>query len=174
MTEPVIAMIVAVAENRVIGRAGGLPWRIPEDMNWFKARTMGRPIIMGRKTWESFPKRPLPGRTNVVVTRQADYHAEGGVVVPSLEAALAIAHGEAPEEIMIIGGAEMYAQALPLTQRIYLTSVHAHFEGDVVFPAIAAAQWSETVVGVYPSSEVQPIGYSFLILNRKDLPDERA
>ena len=105
MTGPVIAMIVAVAENGVIGREGGLPWRLPEDMKWFKARTMGRPIVMGRKTWESFPKRPLPGRTNIVVTRQAGYQAEGGVVAASLDAALALAHGEQPEDVMIIVGA---------------------------------------------------------------------
>jgi dihydrofolate reductase len=174
MTEPVIAMIVAVAENGVIGREGGLPWRLPEDMKWFKARTMGRPIVMGRKTWESFPKRPLPGRTNIVVTRQAGYQAEGGVVAPSLDAALALAHGEQPEEIMIIGGAELYVQALPMTRRIYLTRVHGHVEGDAYFPGIDLSQWTETVVGVYPSSAERPLGYSFLILNRKDLTHERA
>jgi len=174
MTDPVIAMIVAVAENRIIGRAGALPWRLSEDMKWFKARTMGRPIVMGRKTWESVPKRPLPGRTNIVVTRQAGYQAEGGVVATSLDAALALAHGEQPEEIMIIGGAELYAQALPITHRIYLTRVHGDVEGDAYFPDLDLSQWTETVVGVYPSSAERPLGYSFLILNRKDLPHEHA
>lgn len=174
MTEPVIAMIVAVAENGVIGREGGLPWRLPEDMKWFKSRTMGRPIIMGRKTWESFPKRPLAGRTNIVVTRQTGYDAEGGVVAASLDSALALAHGEQPEEIMIIGGAELYAQAMAVTHRIYLTRVHAPVEGDAHFPALDLSQWTETVIGVYPSSAERPLGYSFLILNRKDLPHERA
>jgi dihydrofolate reductase len=174
MTEPVIAMIVAAAANNVIGREGGLPWRLPEDMKWFKARTMGRPIIMGRKTWESFPKRPLPGRTNIVVTRQKGYAAEDGVVAASLDAALALAHGEQPEEIMIIGGAELYAQALPITQRIYLTRVHGTVEGDAHFPALDLSQWTETVVGDYPTTADRPLGYSFVILDRKDLPHERA
>jgi dihydrofolate reductase len=174
MTEPVIAMIVAVAENGVIGRDGGLPWRLPEDLKWFKARTMGRPIVMGRKTWESFPKRPLPGRTNIVVTRQAGYHAEGGVVAPPLDAALALAHGEQPDEIMIIGGAELYALALPITRRIYLTRVHGHVAGDAYFPGLDGTSWTETVVGVYPSSAERLLGYSFTILDRKDLPHEHA
>jgi dihydrofolate reductase len=174
MTAPVMALIVAVARNRVIGRDGGLPWRLPEDMKWFRARTMGLPIIMGRKTWESFPKRPLPGRTNIVVTRQADYAAAGGVVVGSLAAALEVARAEAPREIMIIGGAELYAQALPLVQRIYLTRVEAEVEGDALFPSFDASGWQETVEGVYPPSAERPIGYSFVILNRKDPIHERA
>jgi dihydrofolate reductase len=165
--DPIIALIVAVAENGVIGRDGKLPWRIPEDMKWFRERTQGRPLIMGRKTWESFPKRPLPGRTNIVVTRDKAYRAEGGVVVSSLDAALDVACGEAPEEIMVIGGAEIYRAALPFARRIYLTSVHGEIEGDTHFPAIDRAAWDETIVGVYPSSEARPIGYSFIILDKK-------
>lgn len=167
MNEPIVALIVAVAENGVIGRDGKLPWRIPEDMKWFKARTEGRPMIMGRKTWESFPKRPLPGRTNIVVTRDASFKAEGGVVVTSLAAALDVAAGEAPEEIMVIGGAEIYRAAMPFVQRIYLTSVHGEIEGDTYFPAIDRGAWDETIVGVYPSSEARPVGYSFVILDKK-------
>jgi dihydrofolate reductase len=167
MTEPVIALIVAVAENGVIGRDGKLPWRIPEDMKWFRERTAGRPLIMGRKTWESFPKRPLPGRTNIVITRDASYKAEGAVVVTSLPAALDVAYGEAPEEIMVIGGAEIYRAALPLVRRIYLTSVHGEIEGDTLFPPIDRADWHETIVGVYPSSAERPIGYSFVILDKR-------
>lgn len=167
MTEPVVALIVAVAENGVIGRDGKLPWRIPEDMKWFKARTEGRPMIMGRKTWESFPKRPLPGRTNIVVTRDASFKAEGGVVVTSLSAALDVAAGEALEEIMVIGGAEIYRAAMPFVRRIYLTSVHGEIEGDTYFPAIERSEWTETIVGVYPSSETRTVGYSFVILDKK-------
>lgn len=167
MIEPVVALIVAVAENGIIGRDGKLPWRIPEDMKWFKARTEGRPMIMGRKTWESFPKRPLPGRTNIVITRDGSFKAEGAVVVTSLGAALDVARGEAPEEIMVIGGAEIYRAALPLVQRIYLTSVHGEIEGDTYFPAIDRHEWNETIVGVYPSSETRPVGYSFVILDKK-------
>jgi dihydrofolate reductase len=167
MKEPVIALIVAVAENGVIGRDGALPWRIPEDMKWFKARTMGRPLVMGRKTWESFPKRPLPGRTNIVITRDRTFRAEGAVVVGSLESALDVAAGEEPEEIMIIGGAEMYSLALLRATRIYLTRVHAAVEGDTQFPPLNPAEWRETVVARHPSSETTPLGYSFVILDRK-------
>jgi len=167
MKEAVVALIVAVAENGVIGRDGKLPWRIPEDMKWFKARTEGRPMIMGRKTWESFPKRPLPGRTNIVVTRDASFKAEGGVVVMSVAAALDVAAGEAPEEIMVIGGAEIYRAAMPFVRRIYLTSVHGEIEGDTYFPAIDRGEWNETIVGVYPSSEGRPVGYSFVILDKR-------
>jgi dihydrofolate reductase len=167
MKKPIVALIVAVAENGVIGRDNALPWRIPEDMNWFKARTMGKPCVMGRKTWESFPKRPLPGRTNIVVTRDPAYRAEGAVVVSSLQAALDVAAGEDPDEIMVLGGAEIYAQALPLADRIYLTSVHGEVAGDTTFPALDRAQWNETIVGVHPSSAERPIGYSFIILDKK-------
>ena len=167
MREPIIALIVAVAENGVIGRDGKLPWRIPEDMKWFRERTAGRPLIMGRKTWESFPKRPLPGRTNIVVTRDTDYRAEGAAVVTSFDAALAVAYGEEPEEIMVIGGAEIYRAALPLARRVYLTSVHGEIAGDTVFPSIERAGWDETIVGVYPSSAERPIGYSFIILEKR-------
>lgn len=167
MTNPVVALIVAVAENGVIGRDGALPWRIPEDMKWFVARTKGKPCVMGRKTWESFPKRPLPGRTNIVVTRDAAYQAEGAVVVQTLEAALAVAAGEEPYEIMVLGGAEIYRLALPVAGRIYLTSVHGEVAGDTVFPDLDRDQWTETVVGVHPSSAERPIGYSFIILDKK-------
>jgi dihydrofolate reductase len=167
MKKPIVALIVAVAENGVIGRDNALPWRIPEDMKWFKARTMGKPCVMGRKTWESFPKRPLPGRTNIVVTRDPAYRAEGAVVVSSLQAALDVAAGEDPDEIMVLGGAEIYAQALPLADRIYLTSVHGEVAGDTTFPPLDRAQWNETIVGVHPSSAERPIGYSFIILDKK-------
>lgn len=167
MSEPIVALIVAVAENGVIGKEGRLPWRISEDMKWFKEKTLGKPSVMGRKTWESLPKRPLPGRTSIVVTRERNYKAEGGVVAHSLDEALAIAAREAAPEIMILGGAEIYRAALPKAGRIYLTSVHGEFDGDTHFPAIERRDWSETIVGVYSSSLERPIGYSFIILDRK-------
>jgi dihydrofolate reductase len=167
MSNPVIALIVAVAENGVIGRDGKLPWRIPEDMKWFRERTAGRPMIMGRKTWESFPKQPLPGRTNIVITRNAAYRADGAVVAQSFTEALEVARREKPDEIMVIGGSEIYRAALPLAQRIYLTSVHGEIAGDTHFPALDRAAWTETIVDVYPSSEARPIGYSFIILDKK-------
>ena len=174
MNLPVLSLIVAVSDNGVIGREGGLPWRLPEDLKWFKARTMGKPIIMGRKTWESFPKRPLPGRTNIIVTRQVSYVAPDAVVAPSLDAALDLARRENPDEIMIIGGAQLYAQALGLVTRIYLTQVAVTVEGDAFFPAFDRSTWRERVEGVYPSSATQPIGYSFIILERKDFTHEHA
>jgi dihydrofolate reductase len=167
MKKPIVALIVAVAENGIIGRDGALPWRIPEDMKWFVARTKGKPCVMGRKTWKSFPKRPLPGRTNIVITRNAAYRAEGAVVVQTLSAALDVAAGEEPEEIMILGGAEIYAQALPIADRIYLTSVHGEVAGDTRFPDLDRDQWRETIVGVHPSSAERPIGYSFIILDKR-------
>ncbi len=125
-----ISLIVAAAENGVIGRAGELPWRLPGDLGHFKALTMGKPIVMGRKTWASIG-RPLPGRRNIVITRRQGFVAEGATVVGSPEAAVGAA-GEA-EEVMIIGGSEIYALFLPAAARIYLTRVHAVVEGDAYF-----------------------------------------
>lgn len=167
----IVALIVAMDDTGVIGRGGALPWRIREDMAWFKEATMGKPCIMGRKTWESLPKRPLPGRVNIVVTRTPGFVAEGAVVVHSMSAALEVAAGV---EIMVIGGAEIYQTALPFAGRIYLTRVHGRFDGDVRFPAFDLAAWEETQVGVYPSSPERTIGYSFIILNRKVPPHERS
>ncbi len=167
----IVSLIVAMDEAGVIGRNGALPWRIPEDMKWFRVTTMGKPCIMGRKTWESLPKRPLPGRVNMVVTRAEGFSAGGAVVVNSLDGAFCAAAGD---EVMVIGGAEIYRAALPVASRIYLTRVQGRFEGDVHFPALDPSTWDETVVGVYPPSTAQPIGYSFAILNRKVLPHERS
>lgn len=174
MSAPILSLIVAVAENGVIGRDGALPWRLPEDLKWFKARTMGKPIIMGRKTWESFPRRPLPGRTNIIVTRNAAYRAEGGVAATSLDVALEIARGESTDEIMVIGGAELYALALLQAKRIYLTEVAIRPEGDTFFPAFDRSLWRARVEAVHPPSAMQPIGYSFIILERKDFLHEHA
>jgi dihydrofolate reductase len=174
MIPPVVSLIVAVAEDGVIGRGGALPWRLPEDLKWFKSRTMGKPIIMGRKTWESFPKRPLPGRTNIIVTRNAAYKADGGVVVTSLDLALEIAGGEVTDEIMVIGGAELYALALPRVQRIYLTEVAIRTEGDAFFPALDRSQWRARVEAVHSPTAQQPIGYRFIILEREDFLYEHA
>ena len=127
-----ISIIVAAAENDVIGRQGRLPWRLSDDLRRFRALTLGKPVVMGRKTWESIG-RPLPGRRNIVITRRAGYVAEGADVVDSSDAAVAAA-GDAAE-IMIIGGSEIYAVFLPSTDRIYLTRVHAELDGDAFFPA---------------------------------------
>ena len=126
-----ISLIVAASENSVIGRQGDLPWRLSDDLKRFKAVTMGKPIVMGRKTYESIG-RPLPGRQNIVITRQQGYVAEGCDVVATVEQAVEVA-GEA-DEIMVIGGSEIYALFLPAAERLYLTRVHAEVDGDAFFP----------------------------------------
>jgi dihydrofolate reductase len=144
-TETPIALIAAVARNGVIGRDNQLPWRLPGELKYFKAMTLGKPVVMGRKTFESLGK-PLPGRTNIVITRDPGFAADGAVIVASIEAALreadAIARRDGVDEIMVIGGAEIYRQTLPLAAVLYLTEVQAEVEGDAYFPAIDRAGWS--------------------------------
>lgn len=136
-----LALVVAVARNGVIGQGGTLPWRIPEDLRHFKRVTVGHAVIMGRKTWDSIGK-PLVDRRNIVVTRNASLQIPGAEVVPSLEAALALAH-ERDEEPRVIGGAELYRLALPISTRIFLTEVDREVEGDAFFPDLDRAKWHE-------------------------------
>src|SRR6185369_7765645 len=141
-----VAIVAAVAENGVIGRDNGLPWRLSTDMKRFKALTMGKPIVMGRKTWESFPRRPLPGRLNIVVSRDPDYRAEGAETVTSLRDALILAETRSrcvagADEICIVGGGEIYRQAIGLADRLYITHVLASPDGDTRFPAIDRDLW---------------------------------
>jgi dihydrofolate reductase len=166
-----VFLVVAVADNGVIGAAGGIPWRISEDLKRFKALTLGKPIVMGRKTWESFPKRPLPGRTNIVITRDAAYRAEGAVVVHTLDEALVRARREEPAEIAVVGGAEIYRAALPLAARIELTEVHMQADGDTHFPMLDRGVWRETA----RSAHVAPDGvrYSYVTLERTLSPPSR-
>ena len=142
-----LALVVAVSKNGIIGRSGKLPWRLASDVKFFKKITMGKPIIMGRKTWESLPRRPLPGRDNIVLTRDRNYRADGAIVVTSVEAALAEAKSRALSagagEIAVIGGAEIYELFLPIAHRIYLTVVDLHVEGDTRFPSFDPAQWKD-------------------------------
>lgn len=135
-----VTLVVAVAENGVIGRDGGLPWRLSSDLKRFKADTMGKPIIMGRKTFESIG-RPLPGRRNIVISRSQGFQPEGTVGAGSLAQALAIAAGEATDEICIIGGGGVFVEALPLAGRLRVTHVLADIEGDTFFPPIAPDKW---------------------------------
>ena len=158
----IISMVVARAENGVIGRGGDLPWRISADLKYFKAVTMGKPVIMGRKTYESIG-RPLPGRTNIVITRDRAWAAESVMVAHSLDQALAAAN--AVEEAMIIGGAEIYRQAMDRTDRVYLTEVHAEPEGDAVFPDLDPQQWREVSREKHPADEDNP-AFSFVVLER--------
>ncbi len=141
-----ISLIVAMAENRVIGRDGGMPWHLPGDLRYFKAVTLGKPVVMGRKTFESIGK-PLPGRPNVVITRDANYAPDGAWAVGSLDEGLKLAQRLAGEdgadEIMVIGGGQIYAEALDVADRVYLTEVHMSVDGDTVFPELPPAQWRE-------------------------------
>lgn len=141
---PVITLVAGVSENGIIGRDGWMPWKLSSDLKRFKADTMGKPIIMGRKTWEGIG-RPLPGRLNIVVTRDKTYSAEGAAVVRSLDEALAVARADAErsgaEEICVVGGGQIYGQAMPLAGRLRLTRVLAHLEGDTAFPRIDPAAW---------------------------------
>ena len=138
-----LSLIAAVAQNRAIGKNNQLLWHLPEDMRYFRETTRGKTVIMGRKTWESLPAavRPLPGRRNIVVTRDRHYAAAGALLVHSLDEAIGTAGNEG--ETFIIGGAELYNQALPLAQRLYLTEVAQVYEGDVFFPEISATDWQE-------------------------------
>lgn len=135
---PIVTLIWAQGENGVIGRENTLPWRIPADMAYFKRETVGKTVIMGRKTWESFGSKPLKDRKNIVLTRNASYTAEGASVVRSIEEALSAADSE---EVMIIGGSEIYALSLPIADRLRVTRVREHFDGDAVFPTVDWSSW---------------------------------
>ena len=154
-----IVLVLAVAQNGVIGMKGAIPWHISDDMKRFKALTIGHTVVMGRKTWDSLPKRPLPGRINVVVTRQKDWRADGAVTASSLGQATAGTSGT----VMVIGGAEIYERALPLASRIELTEIHQDFEGDARF-VLDRSGWNETL----REDHVTPDGlrYSYVTLTR--------
>lgn len=156
-----LVLVVAAAENGVIGQDGKIPWHISDDLKRFKALTMGAPIVMGRKTWDSLPRKPLPGRTNIVVTRQPGWVAEGAVTAHSLQEAIAKAGGA--EEIFVIGGAEIYAAALPLATAIELTEVHAAFDGDAVLPPLEG-EWEEVFREGHQTED--GLAYSFVTLER--------
>ncbi len=166
-----IVLIAAVAENGVIGRGGAMPWRLKSDMRHFRALTSGKPVVMGRKTWASLAIRPLPGRTNIVVTRDRAFTAPGVLVAPSLEAALRAARGDAlrrGSEIMIIGGAEIYAQAMPAATRLEITQIHARPEGDTRFPAIDSG-WTEVARVVNPAGPDDDAAYDFVSYRRTNV-----
>lgn len=170
MTVPV-AMVAAVAENGVIGNKGGIPWRLPSDMAFFKRMTMGKPIVMGRKQYESVGK-PLPGRTNMVVTRQRGYQPEGVLVVSALEAALehaqAIASADRASEVMIIGGGNIYAQAMPFADRLYITHVALAPDGDTFFPVIDEAEWEAAETLDVPRTERDGAAFVVKLYTRRN------
>jgi dihydrofolate reductase len=166
-----IALVVAAAENGVIGRGGGLPWHIPSDLKTFRRLTLGKPIIMGRKTYQAIGK-PLDQRDNVVVTRDPAYRAPGAIIVASLEVALdkarALAVAKGIDEIIVIGGAELYRQALPLADRIYLTRVHAEPEGDALFPPLSPGEWREVSREPLPRDARDEYACTFVVLQRAE------
>ncbi len=158
-----ISLVVAMDDKQVIGRGGGLPWHLPADLKHFKAITLGKPIIMGRRTHESIGG-PLPGRANIVVTRNPHYEAQGCTVVGCLDEALSTTADVS--ECMVIGGAGLYRHALPIASRMYLTQVHADVGGDVLFPAIDWNEWTETERTNRPADAANPHHLSFVILQR--------
>jgi len=168
--KPYLVMVVAVARNGVIGANNDLPWRISDDLKRFKALTMGKPLITGRKNYESIGK-PLPGRDTIVITRAPDFHANGVFIARTPDAAVklgrALAERRDVHEICVMGGAEIYAQLMPKTLRIYLTRVDAEVEGDVRFPAIDSAHWIETPDGGCEKNTHNEYACEYFILDRK-------
>jgi len=163
-------LIVAVADNGVIGASGSIPWRLKSDMQRLKAMTIGRPVVMGRKTFLSL-KRPLSNRTNIVVTRDRDFRAAGAVVTTSIENARTIAHADAlrrsAAEIAVIGGAEIYAQWMPFADRLEITEVHASPEGETRLAAIDAAQWEEVARDSRPAGGDDSVPFSYVTYRRR-------
>lgn len=168
--EPRLCLIVARAKNGVIGRDGDLPWRLRDDMAFFKKTTTGHPIIMGRKTWESFPKRPLPNRLNILLTRNSDYEAPGALVFSDIDAAIAVARARARQagdtQVFVIGGAEIYRQSLSRADRLYLTEIDAEIEGDAVFPSIDEADWTEVSAETFAADERNNYKFTIRCLDR--------
>ena len=164
-----LALIVAMAENRVIGVNNNLPWYLPDDLRYFKAITMGKPIIMGRKTLESIGK-PLPGRTNIIISRNPELEADGCSVVSTLEDAVELSENisliDGATEAIVIGGGQIYALALPLVDRIYLTQVHAEINGDAWFPKFDRSDWQEVGRETFYAEGENPYDYSFVVLDR--------
>jgi dihydrofolate reductase len=161
---PRVTLILARARNGVIGAKGGLPWHLPEDLAFFKRTTMGHPIVMGRKTWESIG-RPLPGRRSVVVTRDRAFAAAGADVVHSLDEAVTLCAGS--DEIFVIGGAQLYAEALPRADRLLLTEIHADFDGDTFLPAPSALEWAQAGRQPHSPAEGRPYGFDFVDYRRR-------
>jgi dihydrofolate reductase len=164
----IISLIAALAQNRVIGKDNDLPWRLPDDMKFFMQSTKGHYVIMGRKNYDSLQDKfkPLPQRTNIVVTRQKDLHAPGCIVVNAVEKALDIAKQNNEQEAFVIGGAEIYKIALPLAHRLYLTEIHAHVQGDTYFPEFDKKEWNEVSRVPHKADERHPFSFDFVIYER--------
>jgi len=154
-----------MARNRVIGIDNQLPWKLPADMKWFRKNTLGKPVIMGRKTFESFGGKPLPDRKNIIVTQSSDYHADGAIVCHSIEKALEQSGNV--DEAMVIGGMSLYKQTLPIADRLYMTVVDADFEGDAWFPEFDMDDWEQLETHSHKTDEKNAYACEFKILNRK-------
>jgi dihydrofolate reductase len=161
--QPCLSLIVAMARNRVIGAGGRIPWRLPAELALFRRHTLGHHVIMGRRTFESIG-RPLPGRVNIVLTRRRSYRAPGALVVHSLEEAIAACRGD--DEVFVIGGAELYAQALPLARRLYLTTVEADFAGDAHMPPFDPGDWRLVCSAAYAADERNAYPFRFELYER--------
>lgn len=163
-----ISLIAALTENRVIGKNNDLPWHLPDDMKYFMQTTKGHPVIMGRKNYDSIPEkfRPLPNRTNIVVTRQRDFIADGCIVVHSLEEALDEATNIITDEIFIIGGAEIYRQGMPKANKLYLTEILATLDGDTYFPEIDTHAWKEVSRLHHPADDRHRYPFDFVIYEK--------
>jgi len=165
-----LAIVVARAANGVIGRKGDLPWRLKSDLALFKANTLGKPVIMGRKTWDSLPRKPLPGRMNLVLSMDGSFEPEQAVVCESFLEAVQMAREQAQEdgvdEVCVIGGRALFEMALPKAKRLYLTEVYASPEGDVTFPAFDETAWTEVRRETYPAGEGDDHAFTFRVLER--------
>ena len=171
MPLPRLALVVARARNGVIGKDGGLPWRLRSDLQRFKAVTLGKPCIMGRRTWESLPLKPLPGRLNLVLSKDESFEARGALVCTTLDEAVEIARETAEEdgvdEVCIIGGTALFAMALPRAKRLYLTEVDAEPEGDATFPTFDEGAWKEISSEAFPAGEKDDHAFVFRVLERR-------
>ena len=171
MSKPKLTLVAAVAKNGVIGRRGALPWRLASDLKRFKALTMGKPVLMGRKTWDSLPKKPLPGRPNLVLSRDANFRAAGGWSYSKLDLFLAAAAAMAEEmgvdEVCVIGGSLLYAETLPMADRLVLTEVDLRPEGDAVFPQLDPAIWAQVSREDVARGEGDDAAFSIRVMERR-------
>ncbi len=166
-----LALVLARARNGVIGRDGGLPWRLKSDLQWFKATTLGKPVVMGRRTWDSLPRKPLPGRTNIVLSRDGSFEPQGALACETFSEALGIAREQAAEdgadEVCVIGGSALFELAMPRAHRLYLTEVLADVEGDVVFPPFDEGAWAEARREEHPAGPDDDHPFVLRVLERR-------
>ena len=168
LNKMIISLIAAIDKNRVIGNKGKLPWRMPADLEYYRSKIKGKTVVMGRKTLESMGKKPLPNRVNIIMTHEQDYKAEGAIVVHSSEEALKEAEKiDTNQELMVIGGSEIYKAFLPIANRIYLTIIEGEFEGDAFFPEYDITEWKEASYEEHERDKDNPYDYRFVVMERQ-------